>query len=668
MASSIKTVCKSLVLFFGFALFAAPAFAEQSFSAIGDNVAASMTNLPGVLAAVSYAIGILLGALGVIKLKNHVETPTQNPLKDGLIRLLAGGALFALPMIYEAMFNTVGSGEATQAAVLKAVDAGTIDLAASGSSVSDIGHNIVDSLSDLPGLIAAISYMLGLLFGALGIIKLKDHVENPTQTPLRTSVIRFLIGGGLFALPIIQEAAINTIGTDSFDIDNTDIFGSMTKILANITSLGGLVPDINTVLLNILKSLSDLPSVITAIAYLIGVLLIPLGLLKIKEHVENPEQNPMKDGVVRLLTAGALFGLPSVYNAMFHTIGGDGLGVVGNIGSFISGLGGFVSQYDSATNGCSPLSGLLGTLRAFKKWLGYSDSSETMGQVVCVFMSHVGFFPAFLSAIAYLIGLILGLWGIFKLKNHVQDPRQTALWEGLSRLFAGGAFFALPVVIATARETLSPTFGSTTAGSFLDLLKGFLGGTPFNESPGSALGLDGMLTHFMVDLMAPLHVMLNFFAFCAGMIFIMIGISRLIKSAQDGHRGPGGLGTIMTFFTGAALISYNQLVAGVTTSFFSSPATATFAQMQYTDGMSADELASAHTVISAILRFVLIIGLFSFVRGIFIIRGAAEGSQQASVMSGLTHIIAGTLCVNVGSLLNVIQATLGIGGFGIAFS
>jgi len=163
-------------------------------------------------------------------------------------------------------------------------------------------------------------------------------------------------------------------------------------------------------------------------------------------------------------------------------------------------------------------------------------------------------------------------------------------------------------------------------------------------------------------------VALNFFAFCAGMVFTMIGISRLIKSAQDGHRGPGGLGTVMTFLTGGALMSYNQLMIAVNTSFFSVATTQTFATLQYTDGMSATELASAHAVISAILRFVLIIGLFSFVRGIFIIRGAAEGNQQASIMAGLTHIIAGTLAVNVGSLLNVVQTTLGIGDYGIVFS
>ena len=54
--------------------------------------------------------GILLGVLGVMQIKDHVENPSQTPLKNGAIRLCAGGALFALPIVFESMLNTVGAG------------------------------------------------------------------------------------------------------------------------------------------------------------------------------------------------------------------------------------------------------------------------------------------------------------------------------------------------------------------------------------------------------------------------------------------------------------------------------------------------------------------------------------------------------------------------------
>jgi hypothetical protein len=97
------------------------AHAANNFSKISKNISTSIEDLPGLLAALSYLFGILLAVLGIMKIKDHVENPSQTPLKDGAIRLLAGGALFAIPIISEAMFSTVGTGAAQQSATLKKV-------------------------------------------------------------------------------------------------------------------------------------------------------------------------------------------------------------------------------------------------------------------------------------------------------------------------------------------------------------------------------------------------------------------------------------------------------------------------------------------------------------------------------------------------------------------
>lgn len=99
-----------------------PAFAQNDFSSIAKNITTSMQNIPGLITGLSYLAGTMFGVLGILKIKDHVENPTQTQLKDGAIRLAAGGGLFALPIIYEAMVNTVGkTGVQTQAATLNAV-------------------------------------------------------------------------------------------------------------------------------------------------------------------------------------------------------------------------------------------------------------------------------------------------------------------------------------------------------------------------------------------------------------------------------------------------------------------------------------------------------------------------------------------------------------------
>jgi len=98
-----------------------------------------------------------------------------------------------------------------QAAAIVAFFAGTEQ--AHANNFGDIASNIIASIEMLPGLLTGIAYMMGLLLGVLGIMKVKDHVENPSQTALKDGAVRMAAGGALFALPIVYESMSNTIGT-----------------------------------------------------------------------------------------------------------------------------------------------------------------------------------------------------------------------------------------------------------------------------------------------------------------------------------------------------------------------------------------------------------------------------------------------------------------------
>lgn len=82
--------------------------AAANFSTVARNITTSISLLPGLLTAIAYLVGLLLAFMGIIKIKDHVENPLQTPLHHGAIRLLAGGALFSLPIVFEAMHNTMG--------------------------------------------------------------------------------------------------------------------------------------------------------------------------------------------------------------------------------------------------------------------------------------------------------------------------------------------------------------------------------------------------------------------------------------------------------------------------------------------------------------------------------------------------------------------------------
>lgn len=88
---------------------------NNTFSTIAKNITDSIANLPGLIAVFSTLMGLLIGVMGIFKIKDHVEDPDSTELKEGAIRLVAGGALLSLPFIYDVIIDTVSGGAGTGA-------------------------------------------------------------------------------------------------------------------------------------------------------------------------------------------------------------------------------------------------------------------------------------------------------------------------------------------------------------------------------------------------------------------------------------------------------------------------------------------------------------------------------------------------------------------------
>lgn len=280
---------------------------------------------------------------------------------------------------------------------------------------------------------------------------------------------------------------------------------------------------------------------------------------------------------------------------------------------------------------------------------------STIGEVFKNVADSSGQLPALLGGLSYMFGITLGVLAILKLYEHVQNPNQTPVWDGLKRMLAGALFLSLPIVVEAAYTTMNDSNINAIG------LSAFAGAT-------SGTGLDAMMKQLMVDIHDPLVWLMNGFCYLAGVALVMVGISRLLKSSQEGPRGPGGIGTLMTFIVAGALLSVDAMMGAWSSSLFADNNVANVAALSYTGGMTATEQDHVHAVISSILIFMMILGWVSFIRGWFIIRDVAEGGHNASLMAGITHLFGGALAVNLGPLMNVVQDTLGLTGYGVNFS
>lgn len=297
---------------------------------------------------------------------------------------------------------------------------------------------------------------------------------------------------------------------------------------------------------------------------------------------------------------------------------------------------------------------LFGFIIIFTDSAWAADSGQTLGGVIKNTVKSFQNTPGLLSGLSYLFGIILGFMGILKLKDHVENPNQTQIWDPVKRFIAGGAFLALPTMIDAVYNTVAKN-GKTLSGS------------DFNTGGVSGAGLDAKLVALMKDIWGPAQSLFVGFGYLAGLILLLIGISRLLKTEQEGPRGPMGLGTIITFIVAGVLLSLNKILGATVNSVFNSGAK-NKAALSYKDGMDAAAQGHANAVIGAAMAFVAVIGWISFIRGFFIMRGVAEGNSQASAMAGITHIIGGAIAVNLGAFIEAVQNTLGITEYGLTIS
>ena len=83
---------------------------------------------------------------------------------------------------------------------------------AANESIGDVAETILGSLGSVEQMIVVLCYIAGLGFAGAGILKFKQHKDNPTQVPLGAPIAMVFIAAALIYLPQV----IRTTGTTLF--------------------------------------------------------------------------------------------------------------------------------------------------------------------------------------------------------------------------------------------------------------------------------------------------------------------------------------------------------------------------------------------------------------------------------------------------------------------
>ena len=169
-----------------------------------------------------------------------------------------------------------------------------------------------------------------------------------------------------------------------------------------------------------------------------------------------------------------------------------------------------------------------------------------------------------------------------------------------------------------------------------------------NDLGGAMISLVRGLDPALMGLIAAACYLLALLAFVQG-------CARLLRLSEDRFNGPSGAGTALCFLVCVVMASFPSWLAAGGESLFGQE-TAASASLGHHSGRGADYDA----LIGAVLSVVGWVGLLAFLRGVFVLRAAADGVPGASAGRAAMHMLGGVCAWHIESLIGAVQTSLGI--------
>ncbi len=172
------------------------------------------------------------------------------------------------------------------------------------------------------------------------------------------------------------------------------------------------------------------------------------------------------------------------------------------------------------------------------------------------------------------------------------------------------------------------------------------------SSPSGGIG--GALIRAVEDLDARVMALIWVICFLLAVLAFIQGCLRLMRHANAGGAGPSLWSAGVSFLIAGVLMALPGVLAGAGETFFGRD-TATSAMLSYSGGGH-----DYGELLAALAWIVRVVGLISFVKGIYVLRGASDGAPGATVSGASMHMIGGVMAWHILPLLTAVQTTLGI--------
>lgn len=295
----------------------------------------------------------------------------------------------------------------------------------------------------------------------------------------------------------------------------------------------------------------------------------------------------------------------------------------------------------------------LAMLTLFFPETAWADGT-TLGNILCNVAKDFTPLAPLMSAFAYIAGAVLVIKGTMLFKKHTDNPNDSQIVKAIAHCLGGGTLAVLPAAVRTFQETLHISLGGSTGISSCTAGSVTSGGT-------GPLGLDMMMENFVKNIEKPMVWLVSIIGILVGIFYIYKGLLAASKTGTD-PRASAPHVILVYLIVGAVLVSLGSMLGPVLTTVFGDNSIRSVNAIINWEGIvgSGADVERMNRTVWAMLTFVKVIGVISFLRGWMILKKAVEGGQ-ATIPQALSHIIGGAMAINIGTMLEVFDRTFGTG-------
>ena len=181
----------------------------DNFKGQAGRVSTQIGSIAKLIAFVSYVVGTVFAVKALFALKGFIQSPDDNPVN----RFIAFGTVSALLMVLPYSIAVTQNSLDLQSVKNIKNTSGSFEAVATCAvnGLNQVFCNLAKELSPFSKMLAVFAYVMAASLVLTGLLNLKSFGDDPSQMPLRSIIMKFVLATMLISFPLAMNIFISTV-------------------------------------------------------------------------------------------------------------------------------------------------------------------------------------------------------------------------------------------------------------------------------------------------------------------------------------------------------------------------------------------------------------------------------------------------------------------------